>query len=135
MPEICLHDFIPGMVQKITLDQADHSKIVILYRILKDKGYLYRLRIYDIDKLECKSSLYLDAKLEDEQLKSAVSSDEDIDEIYEALSEGGERKYIDGDKDFGFEDDPRGVFEDFVFRTKTRITSLNFYGGDTLTYS
>ena len=130
-----MHDFIPGMVQKIAIDQADHSKIVLLYRILKDKGYLYRIRIYDIKRLDCKSASELDAKKEDETLKSAISSIDDIDEIYEALSDGGEQKYIDGLDDFGYDDDPRGIFEDFVFKSKAKVTSMNFYGGDTLTYS
>lgn len=51
------------------------------------------------------------------------------------MSDGGEQKYIEGVADFGYEDDPRGTFEDFVFKTKSKVTSMNFYGGDTLTYS
>ena len=51
--EICLHDFVPGPIQKIAFDQTDNSKIVLVYKILTMDGYIYRTRIYDFKKLEC----------------------------------------------------------------------------------
>ena len=122
------------MVQKIAFDQVDHSKIIMLYRILKDKGYLYRMRIYDIDKLECKTAKELADKSDDESLKSAVASIDDIEEIFDALSEGDDKQFTEGNMDFDYEDSKRGIFEDFVFPTKSRITAIHFYGGDTITY-
>ena len=40
LPEICLHDFVPGTIQRIAFDQFKNNKIALVYRILKDEGYI-----------------------------------------------------------------------------------------------
>ncbi len=89
----------------------------MLYRILQDKGYLFRFRIYDIKRLECKSAWQLDLQKKSgsqPELKSAVASMDDVDELFDELSDGGEAKYFERDKNYAYSDDPRGNFEDFV---------------------
>ena len=43
-----MHDYIPGMVQKIAFDQINNEKVAMVYRILKNNGYIYRVRIYNL---------------------------------------------------------------------------------------
>lgn len=52
-PRICLHEFIPGTVQKIAFDQVHNHKVALLYRILVDTGFIYRVRIFKLTELEC----------------------------------------------------------------------------------
>jgi hypothetical protein len=51
---ICLHDYIPGIVSKIGFNQVSNEKVVFTYRILKDAGYFYRMRVYDLKNIQCK---------------------------------------------------------------------------------
>lgn len=60
---------------------------------------------------------------------------DDVEELYEELSDGGEKKYFEAEQNYGFSDDARGNFEDFVLQSKTKVTSINFYGGTRITYS
>ena len=57
----------------------------------------------------------IDDKSDDESLKSAVASIDDIEEIFDALSEGDDKQFTEGNMDFDYEDSKRGIFEDFVF--------------------
>lgn len=117
---ICLDDYIPGTVQRITLDQFDKSRLLLVYRVLVDDGYLHRVRIYDIEKLECnltppfskdmlKRQLFLNRLLEPQYF---LNKDSNVTK----------RSY------YKFE-------EDFVISENTKITSINLYAGDTITYS
>lgn len=51
--EVCLLDYLPGMVQKVAFNQYENNKFVVVYRILKDNGYQYRIRIYRIEEDRC----------------------------------------------------------------------------------
>ena len=63
------------MVQKVALDQTDNRKIAFTYRILREHGYINRVRIYDLDGLDCERGI------------NAVTSEDDIEEAYEAVRE------------------------------------------------
>lgn len=52
-PNLCLHEFIPGTVQKIAFDQTYNRNVALLYRILSNNGFIYRTRIYDLKSLNC----------------------------------------------------------------------------------
>lgn len=110
LPTVCLHDFLPGTVQKIALDQVDNTKIAILYRVLKDHGYLHRVRIYDLTKMPC------------QQGKHAFNNFEDIEDHFEYVQDH-ESQYLR--EDF---DEETNLFEDFVMPTNGKITALNMYG-------
>lgn len=56
LPQICLHEFIPGTVQKIALDQVFNQNVAIIYRILRDNGWIQRARLYNISSLDCGKS-------------------------------------------------------------------------------
>ena len=73
---ICLHDFIPGTVQKIAFDQNGNKKIAMIYRILKNEGYIYRTRVYDVKGLSCESGQ-----------NQAFESEDDIEARYEEVAE------------------------------------------------
>ena len=46
-------DYLPGTGQKIAFNQHENDKIALVYRLLKDKGYEYRMRVYNFDQLDC----------------------------------------------------------------------------------
>jgi hypothetical protein len=75
IPQICLHDFVPGTVQKIAFDQFKNNKLVLVYRILKDHGYIYRVRIYDLLGLQCKAP--------DSEQEDGINSHDDIDDLFD----------------------------------------------------
>jgi len=124
-----LHDYIPGTVQKIAFDQKDNRKIAMVYRILRENGYLYRVRIYNLTgELDCEShgdDIDIDTFLN-------VGSSEDIEDRF-ASTINDEKFYLDESNHIITE-----AFEDFVLETHSRVTALNFYtnqGKQTLTFS
>ena len=52
-PQICLHDFIPGTIQKIAFDQDYNKNVAMVYRILGSQGFIYRARTYTLSELTC----------------------------------------------------------------------------------
>ena len=72
-----MHDYIPGMVQKIAFDQINNEKVAMVYRILKNDGYIYRVRIYN--------------------LRNCSSEIQNVDDIEAQLDEvvDNEKKYTD----------------------------------------
>mgnify|MGYP006893265485 CR=1 FL=1 len=41
---------------KIAFNQPNYDKVVLMYRILEDRGYTKRIRVYDFNGLQCSSS-------------------------------------------------------------------------------
>ena len=80
---------MPGTVQKIAFDQVSNAKVAMIYRILKDTGYLYRVRIYDLKKFNC------EAKPADDEVDQYynVASSEDIDSKFDLIIKG-EKFYL-----------------------------------------
>lgn len=115
--ESCLLDFIPGAVQKLALDQADSSKIVLLYRILGDEGYLLRLRIYDLKNLKC----------------SHLHPNPDL--IFHQISTNQEHLFTSSEMNITEPLEPFKFEEDFTLPMHSKISALNFYNGKTITLS
>jgi len=68
--------------------------VVFIYRILKNKGFIYRTRIYDIHRLECLGINQIEIinlaeeneeLIDKPEIKTAVSSFEHIQERFEAV--------------------------------------------------
>ena len=63
-----------------------------------------------------------------------VRGPDDIEEKFDEVQDQ-DTKYTDADANYDFSDSPNNLYEDFVLPTNSRITALNLYDGDTLTYS
>ena len=130
LPEICLHDFVPGTIQRIAFDQFKNNKIALVYRILKDEGYTYRVRIYDLLALKCPSPYENDGE-------GAITSYDDIDDLFDEVK-SEEDLFTNSTSSDGHEVVANEAFEDFLLPTSSRITALNYLtkeSGDILTYS
>ena len=121
-PEVCLHDFIPGTVQKIAFEQGKKMKVALLYRVLDDQGYFYRVRIIDLRKVNCKDQL----------LEADTAANEEIEDRFEEAIDSS-YKFHDSEADWDYLlKNTKGewtdsYFEDFVLPTRSLITAINLY--------
>lgn len=76
------------------------------------------MRIYNLEDLSCAEGV------------NAIKSEDDIDDTYETVKQN-EVLFFGSD----IIDGPKGLYEDFKLDTSGRITAINLYGGDTLTFS
>jgi len=83
--------------------------VVFIYRILKDKGFIYRTRIYDIYRLECLGINQIEiinlAEENEEvipEIKTAVSSFEHIQERFEAVRDIYESLFLNDEASFDY---------------------------------
>jgi hypothetical protein len=90
----------------------------MVYRILKQQGFIYRARVYEMSRLQCRG----------------VGGPDDVEEKFDETIEN-EAKYTQNETNYDYDDSPNRLFEDFVMPVSTRITALNLYGGNTITYS
>ena len=98
-----------------------------MYRMLSDRGYTYRLRIYDIERMNCDSIEYQNEIVFDNTFKKAVNT---------------EAKYFNNNNRYsynGLKDSPDHFFEDFPLKEKSKMTAMHYYitkwGKEVLTYS
>ena len=135
LPVICLHDFVPGTVQKIAFDQFKNNKLALVYRVLKDQGYIYRVRIYDLLALKCGSPQQGNGQGDNGE--EGITSHDDIDDLFDEVK-SQENRFINATQDSDYEVVANEAFEDFLLPTNSRITALNYLtkeSGDVLTYS
>ena len=105
----------------------------MVYRILKNNGFLYRTRIYEMSQLICND----DVKTGDNDDQLTPHGVKGLDDVEEKFDESvdNETKYTENKINYDYNQSSNSLFEDFVMPTNSRITALNLYGGNTLTYS
>ena len=89
----------------------------MLYRILRDQGFLLRLRIYDLKHLKC------------------TRSHPDPDLIFHQISTNQEHLFMSPDMNITEPLDPFKFEEDFTLPMHSKISALNLYNGTRITLS
>ena len=84
-------DYIPGVVLKVSLNQHSNDKIAVLYRFYDMKGYVKRIRIYDVKHMSCKKSQLTEDDL-DRVFNETIDNSEQFTQDFYARSK---RDYYD----------------------------------------
>jgi len=102
----CLLEYIPGLVQKIAFNQIANDKVAMVYRFIQDEGYQYRIRVYDLMRMNCS--------------QDEVSAEKAFEEAKEVLEKG---------------DHQNSQYSDFKLNTTSAVLALSMYHGDKIMLS
>lgn len=86
-----------------------------MYRVLIDEGYLQRVRIYNLGEMNCQ--------------REATDPEVELQR-----TQVGEHLFLDRQYNFSKTSGHSNFEEDFVLSEHSKITSINLFGGDMITY-